>query len=144
MRLSEGSTGVWSSDLIDAGGLARGKPGGDSPRRERGGGGNRILAEAPVQRDALVLARDRELERGQYLHQAIAEHPAEQYADKREKHALNEKDELEIGFREADGAEDRDIPPLVEDAVGDAGIDAEASHRPEERRGGIECVSTGR
>src|SRR3546814_10072647 len=88
-----------------------------------------LFRSAPVQRDALVLARDRELERGQYLHQAIAEHPAEQYADKREKHALNEKDELEIGFREADGAEDRDIPPLVEDAVGDDGIDAEARHK---------------
>src|SRR3546814_17537623 len=87
------------------------------------------LFRSPVQRYALVLARDRELERGQYLHQAIAEHPAEQYADKREKHALNEKDELEIGFREADGAEDRDIPPLVEDAVGDDGIDADARHK---------------
>src|SRR3546814_17106135 len=79
-----------------------------------------LFRSAPVQRDALVLARDRELERGQYLHQAIAEHPAEQYADKREKHALNEKDELEIGFRDAEGAEDRDITPLVADAVGAA------------------------
>src|SRR3546814_9547431 len=59
-----------------------------------------LFRSAPVQRDALVLARDRELERGQYLHQAIAEHPAEQYADKREKHALNEKDELEIRSEE--------------------------------------------
>src|SRR3546814_20613692 len=130
MRLSEGSTGVWSSDLIDAGGLARGKPGGDSPRRERGGGGNRILAEAPVQRDALVLARDRELERGQYLHQAIAEHPAEQSADKRATHALNEKEEREFGLRDAGGTEDRDIHPLVVTPVGDIGKDAEPRHQP--------------
>src|SRR3546814_20730697 len=88
-----------------------------------------LFRSAPVQRDALVLARDRELERGQYLHQAIAEHPAEQYADKREKHALNEKDELEIGFREAYGTEDRDIPPHVEDAGGVDGIEVEARHK---------------
>src|SRR3546814_1427753 len=64
MRISDWSSDVGSSDLPPLGAIGCRRALGRWPglgEAEIGGGGNRILAEAPVQRDALVLARDREL-----------------------------------------------------------------------------------